>query len=51
MNAAGDYSAAYCIVYTDSEHAGHGMVIDHPRDHFEKEKKIHVTTDIHNRSR
>ncbi|GMG14470.1 unnamed protein product [Aspergillus oryzae] len=25
MNAAGDYSAAYCIIYTDSPHAGHGM--------------------------
>lgn len=26
MNAAGDYSAAYCILETDSQHAGHGMV-------------------------
>lgn len=26
MNAAGDYSAAYCILRTDSEHTGHGMV-------------------------
>lgn len=26
MNAAGDYSAAYCILDTDSPHAGHGMV-------------------------
>lgn len=26
MNAAGDYSAAYCILKTDSEHSGHGMV-------------------------
>lgn len=26
MNAAGDYSAAYCILNTDSEHKGHGMV-------------------------
>ena len=25
MNAAGDYSAAYCILHTDSEYAGHGM--------------------------
>ncbi|KAK4695312.1 L-fuconate dehydratase, partial [Lecanoromycetidae sp. Uapishka_2] len=25
MNAAGDYSAAYCILRTDSEHSGHGM--------------------------
>jgi L-galactonate dehydratase len=25
MNAAGDYSAAYCILKTDSEYAGHGM--------------------------
>jgi L-galactonate dehydratase len=25
MNAAGDYSAAYCILTTDSDHAGHGM--------------------------
>jgi L-galactonate dehydratase len=26
MNAAGDYSAAYCILETDSEFSGHGMV-------------------------
>lgn len=26
MNSAGDYSAAYCILETDSQHAGHGMV-------------------------
>lgn len=26
MNAAGDYSAAYCIIYTDSDYKGHGMV-------------------------
>lgn len=26
MNAAGDYSAAYCILQTDSDFAGHGMV-------------------------
>lgn len=26
MNAAGDYSAAYCIIYTDSDFKGHGMV-------------------------
>ncbi|KFH40431.1 L-galactonate dehydratase-like protein [Hapsidospora chrysogenum ATCC 11550] len=25
MNAAGDYSAAYCILKTDSVHTGHGM--------------------------
>ena len=25
MNAAGDYSAAYVIIHTDSEHSGHGM--------------------------
>ncbi|KAK4629843.1 L-galactonate dehydratase [Fulvia fulva] len=25
MNAAGDYSAAYCILRTDSDHEGHGM--------------------------
>ncbi|KKK19698.1 hypothetical protein P175DRAFT_0503281 [Aspergillus ochraceoroseus IBT 24754] len=25
MNAAGDYSSAYCILYTDSSYAGHGM--------------------------
>lgn len=27
MNAAGDYSAAYCILYTDSKYTGHGMVL------------------------
>jgi L-galactonate dehydratase len=26
MNAAGDYSAAYCILATDSGYSGHGMV-------------------------
>lgn len=26
MNAAGDYSAAYCILETDSKFSGHGMV-------------------------
>lgn len=26
MNAAGDYSSAYCILQTDSEFSGHGMV-------------------------
>lgn len=26
MNAAGHYSAAYCILKTVSEHSGHGMV-------------------------
>jgi hypothetical protein len=26
MNAAGDYSAAYCILKTDSQFSGHGMV-------------------------
>ena len=29
MNAAGDYSAAYCILQTDSRHKGHGMVCPH----------------------
>jgi L-galactonate dehydratase len=29
MNAAGDYSAAYCILETDSEFSGHGMVSSH----------------------
>jgi len=26
MNAAGDYSSAYCILETNSELTGHGMV-------------------------
>jgi L-galactonate dehydratase len=26
MNAAGDYSSAYCILKTDSSYTGHGMV-------------------------
>ena len=26
MNAAGDYSAAYCILETNSSYSGHGMV-------------------------
>ena len=28
MNAAGDYSSAYCILETDSAYTGHGMVHD-----------------------
>ena len=28
MNAAGDYSSAYCILETDSAYSGHGMVHD-----------------------
>jgi hypothetical protein len=30
MNAAGDYSSAYCILHTDSEFKGHGMVRPSP---------------------
>ena len=31
MNAAGDYSSAYCILETDSASTGHGMVhLSHP---------------------
>jgi len=30
MNAAGDYSAAYCIIQTDSLLTGHGMVRPSP---------------------
>lgn len=30
MNAAGDYSAAYCILQTDSAYSGHGMVATKP---------------------
>jgi L-galactonate dehydratase len=30
MNAAGDYSAAYCILETTSSYTGHGMVCDLP---------------------
>jgi L-galactonate dehydratase len=26
MNAAGNYSSAYCILQTDSDYTGHGMV-------------------------
>ena len=26
MNAAGNYSSAYCILETDSKYTGHGMV-------------------------
>ena len=29
MNAAGDYSAAYCILETNSSYSGHGMVSLH----------------------
>lgn len=34
MNAAGDYSAAYCILQTDSKFSGHGMVRRRPRRCF-----------------
>lgn len=30
MNAAGDYSSAYCILQTDSGYQGHGMVRTEP---------------------
>lgn len=30
MNAAGDYSSAYCILETDSKYTGHGMVSSSP---------------------
>ena len=30
MNAAGDYSAAYCILETDFAFSGHGMVGNNP---------------------
>jgi len=35
MNAAGDYSAAYCILETDSQFSGHGMVrsVTYPFSH------------------
>lgn len=33
MNAAGDYSSAYCIIKTDSQHEGHGMVRSLPLLH------------------
>jgi L-galactonate dehydratase len=39
MNAAGDYSAAYCILKTDSKFSGHGMV--HPPPHFHSLKKLY----------
>ena len=35
MNAAGDYSSAYCILKTDSEHTGHGMVSIQSLNHFQ----------------
>lgn len=53
MNAAGDYSAAYCIIHSDSTHAGHGMV----RLHIIKpnRKSRHQLTllriDLHHRPR
>jgi L-galactonate dehydratase len=31
MNTAGDYSAAYCILLTDTEHSGHGMASPYSR--------------------
>ena len=30
MNTAGDYSSAYCILLTDTEHSGHGMAKSPP---------------------
>lgn len=34
MNAAGDYSAAYCILQTDSNYSGHGMVSGEPNRRY-----------------
>lgn len=36
MNAAGDYSSAYCILKTDSDYTGHGMVSTDPLDNRPK---------------
>lgn len=51
MNAAGDYSSAYCILQTDSQFSGHGMVPLHPHIMFQGSANPVVETDIHNRQR
>lgn len=48
MNAAGDYSAAYCILKTDSSFSGHGMVRSSPPP---VKHLLTVHTDLHNRPR
>lgn len=44
MNAAGDYSAAYCILQTDSPHSGHGMVSWPPRNPASQYKQANMLT-------
>ena len=55
MNAAGDYSAAYCILKTDSNFSGHGMVCpsNYPSTPpFPGTPLIHTSpADLHNRPR
>lgn len=34
MNETGDYSSAYCILSTDSDYSGHGMVPCIPKTRF-----------------
>lgn len=46
MNAAGDYSAAYCILSTDSEFSGHGMVLTPPT--FPASIHLLICIDLHN---
>lgn len=49
MNVAGDYSVAYCMLQTDSPHAGHGMV---PLPiHNAQLQLIVPNADIHHRPR
>lgn len=50
MNAAGDYSSAYCILQTDSAYQGHGMVWQHPTD-SELPGSLTLHLDLHHRPR
>jgi hypothetical protein len=49
MNAACDYSSAYCILQTDSMYTGHGMA---SFTHFYQFYCSHLTSiDLHHRAR
>jgi len=48
MNAAGDYSSAYCILQTDSKFSGHGMVFHSALDRIATLMILIPRLDIYN---
>ena len=48
MNTAGDYSAAYCILKTNTEYTGHGMVSYDSTPYYWKSTILKESADVHN---